>query len=242
MKIGQEGIFGHTVGQLSIHANTTSNGMRLIDFAAARNMVVCSTKFQHLDFYKAPDRPTLNQIDHNIDGRHVTSVLDVCTFRSPNIDSDHYLVAAKFLVHCESWTLRSCDQKRQLGRSPLNSQISSVVPYLISATLVDCGPTFSTPCTLLRKQPLVSSAYYSEINGTMRKNTAYKKTLRSAAKRAIVEKYREKRRRKKKEHERREREEFEMHRCRNGARKFYQKVKRLTEGYKLGASSCKDPC
>ena len=31
-----------------------------------------------------------------------------------------------------------------------------------------------------------------------------------------------------------------MYRCRNDARKFYQKVKCLTEGYKPGASSCKD--
>ena len=31
-----------------------------------------------------------------------------------------------------------------------------------------------------------------------------------------------------------------MYRCRNNARKFYQKVKRLVEGYKLGVSSCKD--
>ena len=31
-----------------------------------------------------------------------------------------------------------------------------------------------------------------------------------------------------------------MYRCRNEARKFYQEVKRLTEGYKPGACSCKD--
>ena len=30
-----------------------------------------------------------------------------------------------------------------------------------------------------------------------------------------------------------------MHRCRNDARKCYQNVKRLTEGYYPGASSCK---
>ena len=41
------------------------------------------------------------------------------------------------------------------------------------------------------------------------------------------------------EQERREREETEMHRCRNDALKLYQKVKRLTDGYKPGASSCK---
>ena len=35
-------------------------------------------------------------------------------------------------------------------------------------------------------------------------------------------------------------EVVEMYRCRNDARKFYQKFKRLTEGYKPGVSSCKD--
>ena len=46
--------------------------------------------------------------------------------------------------------------------------------------------------------------------------------------------------RKKRDQERREREEAEMHSCRNYARKFYQKVKRLDESYKPGASFCKD--
>ena len=72
------------------------------------------------------------------------------------------------------------------------------------------------------------------------------KILQSAATRAIVENYREKRRegrrllrRKKREQERHDREQDKMYRCRNDDRKFYQKVKRLTEGYKPGASSCK---
>ena len=81
------------------------------------------------------------------------------------------------------------------------------------------------------------------------KNAAYKKTLQSAATRAIVENY-------KKIIERREgkRDAFsdarrgsrkrvrvrKMYRCRNDARKSYQKFKRLTEGYKPEASSCKD--
>ena len=51
-KVGHESIFNPTVGQLSLYANTTSNGMRLIDFAAAPNMLVCSTKFQNLFIHK----------------------------------------------------------------------------------------------------------------------------------------------------------------------------------------------
>ena len=73
--VGQESIFGPTVGQFSLHSTTPLNGVRLIDFAATRNMVVCSTRFQHLDIHKAtwlsPDRSTRNQIDHVvIDGRY----------------------------------------------------------------------------------------------------------------------------------------------------------------------------
>ena len=63
-------------------------------------MVISSTRFQHLDIHKAtwlsPDQGTKNQIDHVlIDGRHVSSILDVRTIRGANMDSDHYLVAAK---------------------------------------------------------------------------------------------------------------------------------------------------
>ena len=97
--------------------------------------------------------------------------------------------------------------------------------------------------------PLQRNQWYDEEcrEAAAAKNAAYRKTLQSAAMRAIVENYREKRReerrlfrRKKREQERREREEVEMYRCRNDARNFYQKVKHLTKGYKLGASFCKD--
>ena len=81
MKVEQESIFGLTVEQFRLHTYTISNGMRLIDFVAARNMAVCSTKFQHLDIHKATwmssDRSIFNQIDHIvIDGSHVSSVLE----------------------------------------------------------------------------------------------------------------------------------------------------------------------
>ena len=66
------------------------------------------------------------------------------------------------------------------------------------------------------------------------KNAGYKKTLQSAATQAVVENYREKRREerclfrhKKREQERLEREEVEMYRCRNDARKFYQKFRKF---------------
>ena len=45
-KVGQKGIFG------SLSASSP-NGVTLIDSAAVRNMVVCSTMFQHRDIHNA---------------------------------------------------------------------------------------------------------------------------------------------------------------------------------------------
>ena len=79
------------------------------------------------------------------------------------------------------------------------------------------------------------------------KNGAYRATLKSAATRAVYEKYREKRkeerhlfRRKKHEFVKAECEDIEMHGSRNDARKFFQMIKRMSEGFKSKASFCKD--
>ena len=46
--------------------------------------------------------------------------------------------------------------------------------------------------------------------------------------------------RKKLEFVKAEREQIEMHGSWNNARKFYQKIKHMSEGFKTGASFCKD--
>ena len=99
-KVGQEAIFGPTVGQFSLQPTTSPNGVKLIDFAAARNIVVFNTRFQHLDIHKStwlsPDRLTRNEIDQVvINGRYASIVLDVRTCRDLNVDSDHFFVATK---------------------------------------------------------------------------------------------------------------------------------------------------
>jgi hypothetical protein len=38
-QIGKENIFGKTTGSFSVHNKTNKNGLRLIDFAAIRNMI-----------------------------------------------------------------------------------------------------------------------------------------------------------------------------------------------------------
>ena len=90
-KVEKEGIFGLAVRICRLHDVSCNNELRLIDFTAARNMGVGSTKSQHFNIHQAswlpPDQNTRNQIDHVlIDGRHASSILDVWTMRGANID------------------------------------------------------------------------------------------------------------------------------------------------------------
>ena len=88
-KMGKEAIFGLTVGKHSLHGKTSNNGFRLVSFAAVQNNI-------HKTTWQSSDLNTKNQIDHVvIDGQHASSILDVRTLRSANMDSDHFLVAAK---------------------------------------------------------------------------------------------------------------------------------------------------
>ncbi|XP_062127293.1 uncharacterized protein LOC133839668 [Drosophila sulfurigaster albostrigata] len=176
-------------------------------------ILVRSTGFRHLDIHKAswlsPDRLTRNQIDHVvIDARHASNILDVRSCRGPNIDSDHYLVAAKIRT-------RLCVAKIARRKEVLGFQ-----------------------------RPLTRNPWYDQEchDATAAKDAAYRRTLQAGATRAIVDVYRSRRRdekrlfrRKKKEQERRECESIESiesSRCRNEARNFYQRVKRLTQGFK----------
>jgi len=99
-KIGQEETYRPIIGKYSLHTLSNDNGIKLINFACSKNMVVASTLFNHKDIHKmtwrSPDGQTFNQIDHLlIDARHVSSVIDERTFRGANIDSDHYLLISK---------------------------------------------------------------------------------------------------------------------------------------------------
>ena len=100
-KVGQETIYQPTIGKHSLHETTNENGLRLIDFAMSKNIVVSGTYFPHKDIHKmtwwSPDGRTNNQIDDVlIDGRHCSNIMDVRTCRGLNIDSDHYLVRVVF--------------------------------------------------------------------------------------------------------------------------------------------------
>jgi len=99
-KVGRENIFKPTIGQESLHQHSNDNGVRLVNFATPKNLVVKSTMFLHRNIHKytwtSPDGKTHNQIDHiSIDRRWHSSVLDVRSFRGADCDTDHYLVIAK---------------------------------------------------------------------------------------------------------------------------------------------------
>ena len=85
-KLGREDIFKPIIGQESLHQDSNDNGVRLVNFATLKNLVVKSTMFPHRNIHKytwtSPDGKTHNQIDHVlIDRRWHSSVLDVRSFR-----------------------------------------------------------------------------------------------------------------------------------------------------------------
>jgi hypothetical protein len=100
-KVGRENIFKPTIRQESLHQHSNDNGVRLVNFATSKNLVVKSTMFPHRNIHKntwiSPAGNTHNQIDHiMIDRRWQSSVLDVRSFRGADCDTDQYLVMAKF--------------------------------------------------------------------------------------------------------------------------------------------------
>ena len=96
-KVGRENIFKPTIGNESLHQDSNDNGVRIVNFAMSKNLVVKSTMFPHRNIHKctwtSPDGQTHNQIDHIlVDRRRHSSIIDVRSFRGADCDTDHYLV------------------------------------------------------------------------------------------------------------------------------------------------------
>jgi hypothetical protein len=99
-KVGRERILKPTIGNESLHEIINDSGVRVVNFATPKNLVVKSTLFTHCKIYKytwtSLEGNTHNQIDHVlIDSRRHSSVLDVRSFRGADCDTDHYLVVTK---------------------------------------------------------------------------------------------------------------------------------------------------
>jgi len=67
-KVGRENIFKSTTGNESLHQDGNDTGVRIVNFATSKNLVLKSTMFQHCNIHKntwtSPDWQMHNQIDH----------------------------------------------------------------------------------------------------------------------------------------------------------------------------------
>jgi endonuclease/exonuclease/phosphatase family metal-dependent hydrolase len=67
-KVGREDIFKPTSGNESSRKISNDNGVRVVNFATSKNLVVKSTMFPHSSIHKytwtSPHGQTHNQIDH----------------------------------------------------------------------------------------------------------------------------------------------------------------------------------
>ena len=51
-KVGRENIFKPTIGNESIHQDSNDNGVRIVNFATSKNLVVKNKMFPHRDIHK----------------------------------------------------------------------------------------------------------------------------------------------------------------------------------------------
>ncbi|XP_058120479.1 craniofacial development protein 2-like [Anopheles ziemanni] len=89
-KVGRESMYRQYIGTHSLHEHSNENGSRLVQFAAASNLVIGSTKFARRDIHKttwvSPDGATSNQIDHVlINRRHQSSLLNENVVATPDL-------------------------------------------------------------------------------------------------------------------------------------------------------------
>jgi hypothetical protein len=67
-KVGREDIFKPTIDNESLHEINNDNGVRVVNFATSKNLIVKSTMFPHRNIHKftwtSPDGKTHQQTDH----------------------------------------------------------------------------------------------------------------------------------------------------------------------------------
>jgi len=98
--VARENIFKPTIGYDSLHEDSNHNGIRILNIATSKNLVVKSSMFPHRNIHKytwtSPDGRTHNRI-HNtlIDRKFHSSIVNVRNFRGANYDIGHCLVVAR---------------------------------------------------------------------------------------------------------------------------------------------------
>jgi hypothetical protein len=99
-KVGKEDNNYPHSGRNGLHEECNGNRHKLVQFAAATDMIIGGTVFPqksiHQVTWRSPDGVTMNQIDHIlIQKKHSSNLRGVRCKRGANVDSDHRLVVAK---------------------------------------------------------------------------------------------------------------------------------------------------
>ncbi|XP_062714037.1 uncharacterized protein LOC134290845 [Aedes albopictus] len=269
-QVGQEEEFRPTIGKFSAHQLTNENGLRLIDFAASKNVAIRSTYFQHSLPYRYTWRSpqqTESQIDHVlIDGRHFSDIIDVRTYRGANIDSDHYLVMVKLRpklsvinnVHYRRPPRYDLERLKQPNVATAYAQnLEAALPdegVLDVAPLEDCWSTIKAAINNAAESTIGyversrrNDWFDEECRAVLEEKDAARAVMLQHGNRQNVERYRQKRkqqtrlfREKKRRLEEAECEEMELL-CRSQeTRKFYQKLNASRKGYVPQAEICRD--
>lgn len=230
-QVGKEDIFLPHIGKNSLHDVSNDNGVRLVDFAASRNMIVGSTRYQHKISHKVTwtsPNGKHSQIDHIlIDARHASNILDVRSLRGANADSDHNLVRAKIRARI------SCDAKRnpvlkqtkyntaKLQEEDIRERYACKISHSIGEIKtygnndIDddwnaCKIVIQEAATEvigLRPKPATNEWFDDECRAvTNIKNEVYKKMLSRPATRTVREEYRLRRKQEKAVHKRKKRD------------------------------------
>ncbi|XP_058449191.1 uncharacterized protein LOC131429161 [Malaya genurostris] len=258
-QVGQEEEFRPTIGRFSAHQLTNENGLRLIDFAASKNMAIRSTFFQHSLPYRYTWRSpqqTESQIDYVlIDGRHFSEIIDVRTYRGANVDSDHYLVMVKLrpklsVINNARYQLPPRYNIERLKQPDVAStyaqNLETALPdkgELDVAPLEDCCSTVkaatnnATECTVGYVERSRRNKWFDEeCRVILEEKNAARTVMLQHGTRQNVERYKQKRKeqtrifREKKHHlEEAECEEMELLYRSQETRKFYKKLQHGTQ-------------
>ncbi|KRF97428.1 uncharacterized protein Dwil_GK26988, partial [Drosophila willistoni] len=269
-QVGQEEEFRPTIGKFSAHRLTNENGLRLIDFAASKNMAIRSTYFQHSLPYRYTWRSpqqTESQIDHVlIDGRHFSDIIDVRTYRGANIDSDHYLVMVKLrpklsVVNNVRYRRPPRYDLERLKQPDVAAayaqQLEAALPEegeLDEAPLEDCWRTVKAAINDAAESNVGyvgrsrrNDWFDEECQEVLKEKNAARAVMLQQGTRQNVERYKRKRqqqtrlfREKKRRLEETECEEMEQL-CRSQeTRRFYQKLNASRNGFVPRAEMCRD--
>jgi len=102
-QVGKEDTYKATIGKHSIHDRSNFNGIKLINFAINKNMVISSTRFprKHIrkETWLLPEGRFSSQIDHVlVQNKYMTIIKTVTNYRELDADTDHCLILIDFRV------------------------------------------------------------------------------------------------------------------------------------------------